>query len=194
MKHISKIATACLIVLPLTCVGCSMMDMGQDGWVPMKPTPEMQKLEGFVGNWTYTGRQADPPVDGLPWGQAGSYAGSFKERFVLGGAFMESQIEDTNPSGRTSALWMTGYDAKTKTYKADLYISDGARASVTCTLDGTTWTVNGTVTGSEGQEVLTKTVVEYSSDWSSYTATTDVSADDGKTWKNWSKETGKKIE
>jgi ketosteroid isomerase-like protein len=158
-----------------------------------RPSPELKKLEGLVGDWTYKGEQAAPPVSGLPYGGAGKYFGMFTTRFTLDGFFQETKIEDNNPSGRTSMVRMTGYDAKATKYRENMYVSDGSISVAIATLDGRTWTSNSTMTTSEGKKVLIRTVEKFSSDWSSYTGTTEVSPDNGKTWKIWYTEKGKKV-
>jgi hypothetical protein len=49
------------------------------------------------------------------------------------------------------------------------------------------------MTTSEGKKVLLRTVLKYSSDWSSFAATTKASPDNGKTWKLWYKDEGRKV-
>jgi hypothetical protein len=49
------------------------------------------------------------------------------------------------------------------------------------------------MTTSEGKKVLLRTVLKYSSDWNSFTATTEASPDNGKTWKLWYKDEGRKV-
>jgi hypothetical protein len=159
-----------------------------------KPAPEMKKLEALVGNWSYEGEQFDPPLPGLPYGGAGKYSGTFTTRFVLNGFFLQDTVEDNNPSGKTTIMAMTGYDAAAKCYVGHAFTSDGTITVGTSTLDGQTFTGNSTMTAASGKKVLLKTVVTYSSDWSRYTATVDNSVDDGKTWKPWWKEEGRKVE
>jgi len=159
------------------------------------PSPEMKKLEGLVGVWTYEGEQVDPPVDGLPYGPAGKYSGTTTNRFIMEGLFLESKTQDKNPSGTTSVLSITGYDAETKNYMANAFVSDGSRETSieSVSPDGRIWTSNSTITTSDGKKVLVKSVTKYSSDWSNSSGTTEVSPDDGKTWKFWYKGESKKV-
>lgn len=153
----------------------------------------LKKLEDLVGDWTYEGQQADPPVAGLPYGPAGKYHGTFTKRYVLDGLFLENKIEDNNPSGRTSIVSLTGYNAETGKYTETAFISDGSRSVATATLDGRVWTSHSTMTTSQGKKVLIRTTVVYSSDWNSNTATTEVSPDNGKTWKFWFRDKANKV-
>ena len=175
------------------CVATHLSEVAETTDDSQEPSPELKKLEGLVGVWAYEGEQADPPVAGLPYGGAGKYFGTLTNRFVLDGLFMEEKIEDNNPSGRTSIVTLMGYDAKAGKYTESSFISDGSSSVATATLDGRTWTSNSTMTTSEGKKVLLRSMSKYSSDWSSSTATTEVSPDNGKTWKLWYKDEGRKV-
>ena len=50
------------------------------------------------------------------------------------------------------------------------------------------------MTTADGKKVPVKTVVRYSSDWNSFTATTEASPDDGKTWKLWFKDEARRVD
>lgn len=155
-------------------------------------SPEMKKLTVFVGEWTYEGEQVDPPIAGLPFGPAGKFSGKFTTRFVLDGSFQESKWQDEVPSV-TSGINITGYDAGAKKYVVNGHISDGSRSVRTATLDGRIWTSNSTMTTRKGEKVLVKSVTKYSSDWASYSSTVELSVDEGKTWKHWYREEGRKL-
>jgi len=169
------------------CIATHESEMAQPGLA-------LQKLEGFVGDWTYQGEQVDPGVDiALPFAEDGTYSGKFTARFVLDGAFLETKWQDMEgPSGKMSGMYMTGYDANTKTYTQNARISDGTTSVRTATLDGRIWTSHSTMTTPKGEKVLVKEVVKYARDWGSYTSTVQLSVDNGKTWKHWWKERGKK--
>lgn len=158
-----------------------------------KPSPEMKKLEGLVGDWRYEGEQFDPPAPGLPYGGAGKYFGTVTNRFVLNGFFLESRIEDNNPGGQTSLLRMTGYDARAKNYTEHTFDSDGSISVATATLEGQTYTAQSSMTTGTGKKVLLKIVLRLASDWSRYTGAVEASVDEGKTWKPWWKEDGRKV-
>ena len=158
-----------------------------------KPGPEMRKLEVFVGDWKYEGEQFEPPIAGLPYGGAGKYFGTFKVRFILNGFFQENRIQENNPAGKMTIIYITGYDPIGKKYVEDMFQSDGTRSVSTFTLDDHTSTGNSTMTTADGKKVLLRNVATYSADWSRYTAVTEVSADNGKTWKAWFKDEGTKV-
>jgi ketosteroid isomerase-like protein len=160
-----------------------------------KLSPEMKKLAISVGDWSYEGEQTDPPVAGLPYGPAGQFSGTVTTRFVLGGRFLESKIDDHNPGGTTTVVSMTGYDSKAKHYVANAFLSDGSRDTSTETVsaDGRTWTSQTTTTTKEGTRVLLRSTTKYAPDGNSYAGTTEASPDNGQTWKRWFSEEGKKV-
>ena len=160
-----------------------------------KPSPELKELEVFVGDWTYEGEQVYPPVAGLPYGPAGKFSGTITTRFILDGFFLESKIEDNNPSGRTNVIEITGYDAKAKSYVKSMFVNDGSREASVQTVSpyGRIWMSNSTLTTRKGDEVLVRSVLTFPSDRASYISTTELSVDDGKTWKHWFKEEGRKL-
>ena len=160
-----------------------------------KPSAALRELEGLVGDWTYTGRQIDPDVDiDLPFAETGNFSGKSTARFVLDGAFLETRWHDKEgPSGAMSGMNITGYDPKTKKYTRRGHSSDGTTSARTATLQDGVWKSHATMTTPKGAKVLVKTVVDYAPDWSSYTSTVELSIDQGKTWKHWWKEKGKKV-
>lgn len=159
-----------------------------------KLSPALKKLEVFVGDWTYEGEQFDPQVDGVPFEGSGKFSGKLTTRYVLNGSFQETHWQDDEgSSGKMSGLNITGYDPKAGHYVANGHTSDGSRSARTATLDGNIWTSHSTLTTKKGEKVLVKGVLRYSSDWSSYSAKTELSVDDGKTWKLWYTENAKKL-
>ncbi len=158
-----------------------------------KPDPAMAKLEGLVGDWTYEGEQADTAAAGLPFGPAGKFAGAATIQFDLGGFILETKWHDEGTLGSMSGTFMVGYDAKAGHYVESTFTGDGSRTVGTVTLNGRVWTSNSTMTTGEGKKILIRRVEKYSPDWSSYRLTAEASLDDGKTWKLWFKERGRKV-
>jgi len=158
--------------------------------VSSNPDPALKKLEIFVGDWTYEGEQADPPISGLPFGPAGKYFGTSKARFIMDGFFLETIGEDHNPSGFTVIRTITGYEKDTDRYVANTFMSDGTRetSTMTASAGGRVWTTRSTMKTKEGKVVLLKRVDQFSADGTSHTSTVDVSIDGGKTWKHWFKD------
>ncbi len=159
-------------------------------------SPEMKKLEGFVGTWEYEGEQVDPPIAGLPFGGAGTFSGAVTNRFILDGSFMESTIEDKSPGGLTRTVQLTGYDPKTRRYVLETFMSDGTRehAVQTVSPDGRVWTSQSTMTSGTGEQALLRNVATFSPDRSKLTSVVDVSTDGGQTWKHWFTSRDKKVD
>lgn len=161
-----------------------------------KLSPEMKKLEGFVGTWEYEGEQVDPPIAGLPFGGAGTFSGTVTNRFILDGSFMESTIEDKSPAGLTRTVQITGYDPTTRRYVLETFMSDGTRehAVQTVSPDGRVWTSQSTMTSGTGEQALLRNVATFSPDRSRLTSVVDVSTDGGQTWKHWFTSRDKKVD
>ncbi len=148
---------------------------------PPKPGPERAKLGMMVGYWSYEGEA----VDALR-GTKEKFAGKVISRFVLGGFFVEDKWEEKTPSGNyLSGIQLFGYDATTKGYFVNGISSDGGRQTGTMTIEGDTITSIWTQTSGKGEKSLVKGVWKYSSDQTSFTATWQLSLDEGKTWGNW---------
>lgn len=164
--------------------------------VSANPDPALKKLEIFVGDWTYEGEQVDPPISGLPFGPAGKYSGTSKARFIMNGFFLETIIEDHNPSGFTVIRTITGYEKDTDRYVANTFMSDGTRetSTMTASADARVWTTRSTMETKEGKEILLKRVDRFSANGSSHTSTVEASIDSGKTWKHWFKDQARTTE
>ncbi len=160
--------------------------------VSQKLSPEMKKLAVFVGEWIYEGEQMEPPVEGLPFGEAGAFSGKSTARFVLDGAFQERRFKDDAPL-TAGGIGLLGYDPKKQCYVNHGYVNDGSQSISTARLDGHIWKIDSVTTTSKGDKVPVRYIEEYSSDWSSFTGTVEASPDNGKTWKLWWKERGKKV-
>jgi len=184
--------SVCLIVFAFVCIGCSTTLQIVDVANAPKPSPEMKKLELFVGEWTYEGEQLDTPVEGLPWGPGGKFAGGFESRFVLNGHFMEGRGSEKGPAGEGGFVGISWYDAKTKGYAVHTYLNDGTMYTETARLDGLTYTSSWPISTEDGTEVLVRGVWKFSEDRASFTSTWHLSMDDGNTWKYYAEYRGKK--
>jgi len=140
-----------------------------------KPGPEHQKLNVWVGDWTY-----ETEAQATPLGPAGKSAGKMTVRPILGGFFVEFRGEEAGPAGPIQWVEVDGYDALNKTHAWNGFGSDGSVSSVTYSFDGTTVKYSGTVTLGDKQYKLRGTAV-FSADFSSWNEKREISAD-GKTW------------
>ena len=98
------------------------------------PGPEHKRLQVFVGNWTFQGEAKAGPA-----GPGGKITGSDRNQ-LLGGFFVERQVEETGPMGKVTGRMMIGYDPVKKTYITSGFDSTGAFNSGTVAVNGNTWT------------------------------------------------------
>ena len=97
------------------------------------PTPEVQKLAFFVGNFSSEGTMTVGST-------SGRFAAKDRATWANGGYFVENRSEYTTPFGPGSLLEVLGYDPTRKVYTHDSFDSSGRRISSTGTLDGSVWT------------------------------------------------------
>ena len=143
-----------------------------------KPGPEHQKLNIWVGDWTFEGE-----AQATPLGPAGRFAGKSTVRPILNGFFVEFRGESKgpkDPGGTFRSIEVDGYDAVNKRYTWNDFGNDGSANSVTYTIDGTTVTYSGTALSGEKQYKIRGTVV-FTPDFMSNVEKREVSAD-GQTW------------
>jgi len=176
------------------CLGTHESKAAEAAIDTQKLSPEMKKLVMFAGDWVVEGERLDPPFPGLP--PAGKYVGNTTCRFVLGGSFLESKMELNDASGM-SMTWtvMTGYDAQAKNYVESTFMGDGDTATsvVTISPDGRTWTSRSPMPDKMGKGLLAKQTMTFSPNGTSNRFKFELSDDDGKTWKLWIKDQGKKL-
>jgi hypothetical protein len=155
-----------------------------------KPGPEHKKLEVWVGEWTYEGSGQATPF--LP--ASGDFRGILTGRMVLGGFFLELHARDISDDGYLyDQKILRTYDPLKKVYVDYVFMNDGTAEMNTVTVDGNTWTMNGTARDSEGKNYRTRAVEVVSQDGRTLTGTFQYSSDDGKTWvKAWT-DTAKKV-
>jgi hypothetical protein len=140
----------------------------------LAPGPEHKRLEVFVGNWTFQGEAKAGPA-----GPGGKITGSDRNQ-LLGGFFIERQVEETGPTGKVTGRMMIGYDPVKKTYITSGFDSTGAFNSGTVTVSGNTWTFmfSGVV---GGKPVQSRCPLTFAAGNNSFTVKCDDSTD-GKTW------------
>src|SRR5262245_60517931 len=144
MRHLYTVV--CLVVLLSSAVLCAQIPAP-----PPKPGPEHQKLQMFVGNWTWDGE-----VKAGPMGPGGKITGTDRWE-SLGGFFVLRNVQGKGPAGEFKGVAVLGYDSAKKTYVVYGFVSDGASATGTATVNGNTWTINetGTAAGKPMQERCT---------------------------------------
>ena len=140
-----------------------------------KPGPEHQKLNIWVGDWTYEGEDQATPL-----GPAGKFAGKMTDRPILGGFFVEWRIEEPGPAGPNQYVGVCGYDGLNKKYFWNGFASDGSFHSVSYTIDGTTVSLSGVHQFKDKAYKIRGTVV-FGADFASFVQKREISVD-GQTW------------
>lgn len=140
-----------------------------------KPGPEHQKLNIWVGDWTYEGE-----AQATPLGPAGKSTGKMTVRPILGGFFVEFRGEDTGPAGSSQWVEVDGYDALNKKYTWEGFGSDGSAQTVSYTIDGTTVSYSGVLRLKEKAYKIRGTAI-FGADFATWTEKREYSVD-GKTW------------
>lgn len=151
------------VALVVVCLAGSQSALAQGRPVP---SPELKKLDYFVGPSSSEGVMTFGPT-------SGKFIAKDKSAWTNGGFFVENRSEFTTPFGPGTLLEVLGYDTAKKIYTHDSYTSGGQRISSTGTVDGSVWTWT-TVDGK------TRHIVTVLSP-TSFTFKTEFTQD-GKTW------------
>jgi uncharacterized protein DUF1579 len=108
-------------------------------------SPELKKLDVWVGNWTLSGTAKDQP-DGREY----ALLWTLHEHWVLNDSFL--QVNQTwNGNGQTQrSLEMLSYDPVNKVYTDSGFGSDGSTWSLTAVFDGATMIETGESRGPDG--------------------------------------------
>ena len=146
-----------------------MLTAGAQGQSPA-PGPEHKRLEVMAGNWAFEG-----DVKAASAGPAGKVTGSDRNQ-MLGGFFLDRQVEETGPMGKATGRMMIGYDPVKKAYITSGYDSMGGFASGTVNVSGNTWTflTSGVAAGKSTQDRCTLT---FAAGNNAFTVTCQTSAD-----------------
>jgi hypothetical protein len=153
-----------------------LLSVAAHGQAPApKPGPEHQKLEIWVGDWTYEGE-----VKATPLGPAGKISGKNSTKLILGGFFLEFRGEEKGPAGTTQWQEIDGYDPVTKRYTWKGFYSDGAAQTVTYTFEGNTGSFSGTQVAG-GKKYKIRGTFVFTPDNNSNVTKWEISAD-GKVW------------
>jgi ketosteroid isomerase-like protein len=145
---------------------------------PPKPDPEQQKLQMWVGEWTYEG---ESPTSFL--GPSEKFTGGMTTRFILNGFGLESVSNEQSPSGELQTVEVDTYDPVTKSYPYITVSSDGSFSQGSFTVSGSvaTWEGTSTVDGKQYKDRGTDAVAP---DGMSFARHGEISVD-GKTWVPW---------
>jgi ketosteroid isomerase-like protein len=142
---------------------------------PAKPGPELQKLQLWVGEWSYEGESQTTLL-----GPGGKSTGRMTGRSILNGFGLEIVYDEQSPSGETETVEVDTYDPMTKTYPFISVSSDGSFSQGSFTVNGSVATYEGsTMMGGKRYKVRGTDAV--APDGMSGTMRGEIS-EDGKTW------------
>lgn len=141
-----------------------------------KPSPEMKKLDRFVGHFTYEGESVASAL-----GPAGRFEGEFHIQLALKGFFVQCTGTEKDATGEMHFVEYWGYDSENKTFYSNRYEDDASNVySEKFTMNGDTVAVTGTAFVG-GRQYATRRIEHWARDWSGATMVMEFSAD-GKTW------------
>ena len=142
---------------------------------PPKPGPEHQKLQLWVGEWTYEGESQTSFL-----GPGEKFTGRLTARPISNGFGLETVDNEQSPSGETQDVEVDTYDPVTKSYPYIYIASDGSFSQGSLTVNGT-WEGTSMANGKKYKERGTNAVAP---DGMSFTRHGEISVD-GKTWVPW---------
>src|SRR5271169_2694893 len=142
---------------------------------PPKPAPEQQKLQLWVGEWTYEGESQTTFL-----GPGEKFTGRMTGRSIMNGFGLESVFNEQSPSGETQRVEVDTYDPVTKSYPYIGVSSDGSFGQGAFRVSGSvaTWEGTSMVNGKRYKDRGTDAVAP---DGMSSTMHGEISGD-GKTW------------
>jgi len=140
-----------------------------------KPGPEYEKLNIWVGDWTY-----EVQIQANPVYYEGKYIGKSTVRPILDGYFVEFRGEDTGPAGTFHWFEVDGYDQLKKSYTWNSFDDGGGSEKIYYTINGVNIIYSGTKLIRDKEYKMRGTVL-FSPDFMSSLDKREVSAD-GKTW------------
>jgi ketosteroid isomerase-like protein len=154
------------------------LSSGQQPAQPPKPGPELQKLQLWVGEWSYEGESQTTFL-----GPGEKFTGRMTGRSILNGFGLETVDNEHAPSGDTQTVEVDTYDPVTKSYPYITVSSDGSFSQGSFTVSGSVATVEGS-SMANGKRYKERDTDAVAPDGMSLTRSGEVS-EDGKTWVPW---------
>lgn len=142
---------------------------------PPNPGPEHQKLQLWVGEWTYEGKSQTTFL-----GPGEKFTGRMTGRSIMNGFGLESIFNEQWPSGETQRVEVDTYDPVTKSYPAVDVSSDGSFSQGSFTMNGSVATFESTSVA-DGKQFKVRGTDAVAPDGMSSTMHGEISVD-GKTW------------
>ncbi len=122
------------VVFPaLLCVALLPSVHAQMG--PLKPAPELKKLDYFVGTWKMDGEMKPGPM-----GPGGKMMETEKVQWMDGNFFLVMNDDFKGDMGSGTGVAYLGYDSNDKMYTYDAFNSTGEAEHSKGNVDGDTWT------------------------------------------------------
>ena len=147
--------------------------MSESSTAPMPATPELGRLDAFVGTWKTEG-----VIRAGEHGPESTFTAIDRYEWMEGGHFLLHHVDARMGGGHLTALEIIGYDAATGTYPMRSYDSQGNTGTHTATLHDGAWTFQGPserFTGSFSEDGGTITGLwEQSADGAAWTPWMDV--------------------
>ncbi len=141
----------------------------------VEPSPELRRLEAYVGQWSYVG-ESKSSAPGI------KIQGSASGAMILRGFFLEWRWRDQSSNGASQqGIELSGYDAAATTYSAFTFADDGDVCTGAWTVEGNTFSYSGTCVG-KARRYLSKVTEAFAPDLKTFVQKGDISLD-GKTWK-----------
>lgn len=175
MRFFSTLATLSIIVTPLL------------AQTPPR-TPEVQRLEAFVGTWTTEGN-----VEASPMGPARTWKGTLKGDWAPGGFAVIRLDDEKDGSGAAQrAIFLFYFDAKAKTHRALVVGSDGTSDTGKLRFGADSMTWDWEVSAPDGKGLTLRGTLKHLS--GKVREYEEAYSEDGKTWKAYchAKDTRKK--
>jgi hypothetical protein len=138
--------------------------------------PEHQRLEVFVGVWSFDGESKAIPALGMT--DAGRVSYRHVNQLANGGFFLETRRTGTTPRGPLTELFVYSFNPASKTYRQDCYDSRGRVRAFIGTVDGLRWSFIGTNISADGQVTKERYTLTYSADLSSASVHSEHSKDE----------------
>jgi hypothetical protein len=120
-------------VLPLLLADTAFSQSGKAA----RPSPELKKLDYFVGTWKTVGQMKPSPI-----GPGGSFTSTDHYEWQKGNFFVIGHSDFKSAMGDGVELSVLGYDPARKLFIYYSFSSAGEHESATGKLEGNTWTWN----------------------------------------------------
>ena len=141
--------------------------------------PQADRLKAMLGTWKLEGTVK--PIAATGATDSGPVSYTQVGRLVNDGAILQVHRTGTGPRGPVEEVWRYSYNPLAKTYLMDATTLRNVIRNFVFTIEGDTWSFEGTNITPAGVTTLERFTIRFSPDMSSATGRSEHSAD-GKTW------------